>query len=88
MHQEGLTLMPRPNPSTWLPILDRALQVEIGIGFAVSGVSREQFRQTLYDARKQAADPKYDELILFLPGGDHTDEVWVCKKEVELGEGA
>jgi len=80
--------MPRPNPATWLPLLDRALDVEIGIGFAVHGVEREQFRNTLYEARKASADPRYDELILFLPGGDHTDEVWVCKKEVELGEGA
>jgi len=80
--------MARPNPSTWLPLLDRALQVEIGIGFAVSGIDRNAFRNTLYEAKKAANDPRYDELIMFLPAGDHTDEVWICKKEVELGEGA
>lgn len=78
--------MPQPSPITWLPLLDRALEVEIGIGFTVSGIDRQVFRNTLYETRKQAADPKYDALILFLPGGDRTDEVWICKKEVELGE--
>lgn len=82
--------MARPNPLTFLPLLDRALDpdVEIGIGFRVSGIDRSQFRNMLYTARTQSLDPKYDALVLFLPGGDHTDEVWVCKKEVELGEGA
>lgn len=80
--------MPRPNPSTWLPLLDRALTTEIGIGFRVSGIDRIQFRNALYEARKASADPCYDALIIFLPGGNYTDEVWVCKKEVELGEGA
>jgi len=59
--------MARPNPSTWLPLLDRALETEIGIGFAVSGIEREHFRNFLYEARKQTADPKYDQLIMFLP---------------------
>jgi hypothetical protein len=80
--------MPRPSPLTWLPLLDRALEVEIGIGFTVSGMDRTQFRNTLYEARKQSEDRRYDALIMFLPAGDHTDEVWICKKEVELGEGA
>lgn len=83
--------MPRPNPATWLPLLDRALdpEIEIGIGFRVSGVERTHFRNTLYTAASQSEDPaRYKQLIMFLPGGDHTDEIWVCKKEVELGEGA
>jgi hypothetical protein len=80
--------MPRPNPTTWLPLLDRALDVEIGIAFAVSGIERTSFRNTLYEAKKLSADPRYDELIMFLPGGDHTDEIWICKQQVELGEGA
>lgn len=78
--------MARPNPLTWLPLLDRALEVEIGIGFKVSGMDRNRFRITLYEARKQSEDPRYDALILFLPAGDCTDEIWICKKEVELGE--
>jgi hypothetical protein len=76
----------RPHPSTWLPLWHRALDpaVEIGIAFAISGVSREQFRQELYAARKQAADPRLADLITFMPGGDHTNEIWICKKQVEL----
>lgn len=76
--------MARPNPSTWTPILDRALSTEIGIRFVVSGIDRQYFRNMLYDAAK--TDPKYKALIMFLPGGNHTDEIWVCNKEVELEE--
>ena len=78
--------MPRPHPTTWLPILDHALspEVEIGIAFRPSGTSRAHFRNTLYEAMK--ADPKYKALIIFMPGGDYTDEIWVCKKEVELAD--
>ena len=85
-------LMPRPNPAVFLPLWDRALDpdVEIGIAFKVSGIDRQQFRDTiLYAARKAAPDPSiYSSLITFLPGGDHTDEVWICKREVDLGENA
>lgn len=80
--------MPRPSPLTWLPLLDRALEQEIGIGFSVHGIDRAQFRNMLYEARKESEDLKYDALILFLPGGDHTDEVWICNKEVELDASA
>lgn len=78
--------MARPHPSTWLPLWERAIDpaVEIGIRFRVSGVSREQWRDTLYTARKGSGDPRLQDLIMFLPGGDHTDEIWICKKQVEL----
>ncbi len=82
--------MPRPNPLTWLPLWERALapDIEIGIAFRVSGVDRGYFRNTLYECRKAAQNPAFDALIMFLPGGNHTDEIWICKKEVELGEAA
>ncbi len=47
----------------------------------VSGVAREYFRNTLYEARKAAKDPRLDSLIMFLP---NNDEIWICKKAVEL----
>ncbi len=80
--------MARPHPSTWLPLLDHALspEVEIGIAFRPSGISREKFREMLYTARKNANDPKYDALIMFLPAGDCSDQIFVCKKEVPLDE--
>lgn len=79
--------MAKLSPLTWLPLWQRAIdpEVEIGIAFKVTGVDRDYFRQTLYECRKQAADPALDEIIMFLPGGDHTDEIWLCKKSVELG---
>lgn len=76
--------MARLHPSTWLPLWLRALEVEIGIGFTISGVKREYFRNTLNEARKGAADPRLDSLIMFLPAAPHDNEVWICKKEVEL----
>lgn len=78
--------MARPSPLTWLPLLERALDpaVEIGIAFAVYGVRREYFRNTLYEARKASANSAFDELIIFLPAAPHDNEIWVCKKTVEL----
>lgn len=80
--------MPRPSPLTWLPLWERALDpaIEIGISFKVSGVTREYFRNTLYEAKKQSGDPRFDTLIMFLPGGTVKDEIWICKREVEIGE--
>ena len=78
--------MARPSPLIWLPLWERALdpEVEIGIAFKIAGVDREYFRNTLYECRKLAANPRLDEIIVFAPGGDHMDEIWMCKKTVEL----
>lgn len=78
----------RPNPLTWLPLWERALEpdIEIGIAFKVSGITREHFRDTLYRARKESGNDELNKLIMFMPGGDHTDEIWICKKEVELDD--
>lgn len=77
--------MPKPSPLTWLPLWHRALDpaVEIGIAFSVSGCTREYFRNELYEARKQAKDPRLEELIMFLP---NNGEIWICKKSVEMTE--
>ncbi len=78
--------MAKPSPIIWLPLWERALDpsVEIGIAFKISGTTREYFRNTLYECRKVAGDPRLEDIIMFLPGGDHTDEIWLCKKMVEL----
>lgn len=80
--------MVRPSPLTWLPLWERALdpEVEIGIAFKISGVDRTYFRNTLYECRKLAQDPRLEDIVMFLPAGDHTDEIWLCKKQVELSE--
>jgi hypothetical protein len=77
--------MAKPSPLTWLPLWQRALDpaVEIGIGFTVSGCTREYFKAVLYEARKQSKDPRLQELIMFLP---NNGEIWICKKSVEMTE--
>lgn len=80
--------MPRPSPLTWLPLWQRALDLEIGLRFVVSGVRREYARNTLYEARKASGDPRLEQLIMFLPavheGVDYSNEIWICKKEVSI----
>ena len=76
--------MAKPSPLTWLPLWTRALEVEIGIAFVISGVRREYFRNTLYEARKASADRRYEDLIMFLPAAPHDNEIWICKKQVEI----
>jgi len=78
--------MAKPSPIIWLPLWERALdpEVEIGIAFKLSGCTREYFKTELYQCRKIAADPRFDELCLITPGGEVSDEVWICKKTAEI----
>lgn len=78
--------MARKAPATWLPLFLRALDEEIGIRFTVTGGTREYFRNELLEARKSAADPRLDGLIIFLPAGEAAGEIWICKKSVEMDE--
>ena len=74
----------KASPMTWLFLFDHALEQEIGIAFTISGVKREGFRAELYKARKMSNDPRYDELILFAPNAPLDNEIWICKKAVEI----
>ncbi len=76
--------MSRPSPLTYLPLWQRALECEIGIRFVVGGVERNYFRNTLYEARKAAQDLALADLIMFLPAKPFDNEIWICKKQVEL----
>lgn len=78
--------MPKPSPLTWLPLWHRALEVEIGIAFTISGWRREYFRAQLFEARKAAQDPRLEALITFAPAAPFDNEIWICKKEVSLEE--
>ena len=84
--------MPKLSPAVFLPLWDRALDPDIEIGIAVkfTGIERGNFLSNyIYKARDTAPDPSiYSGLIVFQPGGDHTDELWICKREVELGSDA
>ena len=76
--------MARPASLSWVALWERALAEEIGIAFVVSGVEREYFRNMLYEARKASGDHRLDSLIMFLPAGEVSHEIWICKKAVEL----
>lgn len=76
--------MARPSPHAWVALWERALAEEIGIAFTVSGVTREYFRNMLYEARKASGDPRLDSLITFTPNAPCDGEIWICKKAVEL----
>lgn len=78
--------MAKPSPITWLPLWERALDpdIEIGIAFKLSGCTREYFKGELYQCRKMAADARLDDLCLMMPGGPVSDEIWICKKQVEV----
>jgi len=79
--------MPKPHPSIYLPLFDAAIGEEIGIAIPVSGCTREYFRNELYAARKHYKETtfddndRYDVIMIFLP---NNDEVWLCKRTVEL----
>jgi len=74
----------KPSPLTYLFLFNHALDQEIGIAFTISGVPRKAFANELYKARKQSADPRYEELVLFSPASPHDNEIWLCRKGVEI----
>lgn len=78
--------MAKPSPLTWLPLWERALETEIGIAFTVSGMDRVNFKVELYQARKLSGNPELHNLIMFIPAAPHDNEIWICKKEVELDD--
>lgn len=71
--------MPR-NPNIYIPLWERALEAEIGIAIATN--QPQLLRQELYRAREAAANPAFDEVIMFLP--KDKDEVFLCRKSVEI----
>jgi hypothetical protein len=77
-------MAPRPSPLTYTFLLDHALDAEIGIAFTISGVKRNYFHATLSKARKMADDPRYAQLVFFQPNAPHENEIWICKKAVEI----
>ena len=71
--------MPR-NHNVYIPLWERALESELGIAIATN--QPQLLRQELYAARKVAANPAFDEVIMFLP--KDKDEVFLCRKSVEI----
>jgi hypothetical protein len=76
----------KPPATTYLYLLDHALQQEIGIAFTITGIVRKSFLNTLYEARKLGNNPAYGELIFFSPAAPHENEIFICKKSVSLDD--
>lgn len=70
----------KPTPRVYLPLLDRALESEIGI--TVETNEPKLLRHEILAAKRDADDPRYDELITFLPAD--RNEVFICRKSAEL----
>jgi hypothetical protein len=76
----------KPSPLTYTYLFDHALSQEIGIAFTISGTPRKHFANELRKGKKMAANPRYDELIMFEPAAPCENEVWICKREVEMDD--
>lgn len=57
----------------------RALQAEIGIGIRTD--DRRYLQSELYKARAASGDPELEKLVMMMP---NNNEVWLCKRAVEL----
>lgn len=79
--------MARTYADEYLPVLDAALEQEIGIFVKVADTStRHNLENLLYQLRKECA-PTYDELALFRPVIDGDDAIlFIAKRTVELPE--
>ena len=73
-----------PSAAAAIPLMARALEEEIGIAFAIDGMDRAQYKALIYQARSESRDPRFQDLIIFVPAPPHDKELWIAKKEVEL----
>ena len=73
--------MARSYADSFLPLLYNALEEEIGLFVRTN--DRIKLVNTLYEARKAAADEALDELMLFQP---EADVVFIAKRSTELSE--
>lgn len=65
-----------------LAIWHKALECEIGIGFAIQPPDARQIAiNRFYEIRQQANDPELDRIAIMAP---NNGELWFCKKAVEL----
>jgi len=83
-----MTTKPRrlhPSAAAVMPLFNRALEQEIGVAFAVGGgMTRDQYKNIVYEVRAQSGDPRLQELMIFAPAAPYDNELWIAKREVEL----
>ena len=72
--------MPKPSPELLLTLCDRALSEEIGLLIPVT--EPKIFRADLSAAMRSSGDPRYKELITYIPNLPET--VFLAKKSTEL----
>lgn len=68
-------------PDLLQAIWERAISPEVEIGIAIKTNDPKGMRNSLYVHRKEFGNPKWDEIIIFMP---NTNEVWLCKKATKL----
>lgn len=73
--------MAATSPMVLQALWDRALVEEFGIRFSVDGKSTQSFINELYAWRKDADDPRYEAIIIFVP---NDGKVYMAKKATEL----
>lgn len=61
----------------------RALEEEIGISVKVNKEAKTIILNEAYEVRKINRDPELEKIIIVLPS-KFPDELWFCKKAVEL----
>lgn len=72
-------------PETALALWRRALTEEIGIVLTVEVQHKRAIEQVLYEARKSAADPALDVLMIAKPG-DAPEELWIVRKTTDMSD--
>lgn len=72
--------MAKPTPETLCALYDRALDEEIGI--CVTVTHPKIFRHDLDAAIRASGDPRYRDIITFIP--NIPDTVFIAKKSTEL----
>lgn len=73
-----------PSAAAILPLFAQALDCEIGVAFAITGMPRDTYKNMLYEVRSASGDPRLQELVIFAPAPPYDNELWIAKKEVEL----
>lgn len=68
--------------TTALAYWRRAAKEELGVRFEIKQTDLDKIKAMCYKARKEANDPKLENLVLVVaPGGT---EIWMVKKTTEL----
>jgi len=76
--------MPSGDDQTYIALWYRALRQELGTAITVRPEDKRVIVNRLYEARKLAADPELDALMVILPGG--LDEIWIHQRLVALDD--